>query len=100
EVVKVLAASAAAPPKADDVRIVHLDALRDWAAGLGADLVVTTLKDLVKVRADRSGRLPLLALEIALAPLPGGDLSAFDALLEPLVGRASPRAATAGAHQP
>lgn len=78
-----------------------LDALRDWAAGLGADLVVTTLKDLVKVRADRSGRLPLLALEIALEPLPGGDLSAFDALLEPLVDRASPpRAATAGAHQP
>jgi tetraacyldisaccharide 4'-kinase len=69
-----------------------LDAIRDWAAGLRADLVVTTLKDLVKVRADRLGDAPLFALEIALEILPGGDSSAsLETLLEPVVARAAKR---------
>lgn len=43
-----------------------LQTLGDWATGLDADLVVTTLKDLVKVRAERLAAAPLFALEIAL----------------------------------
>lgn len=67
-----------------------LQALGDWAAGLRADLVVTTLKDLVKVRADRLGDIPLFALEIALEILPDGDSAAsleavLAAALEPAV---------------
>ena len=69
-----------------------LDAIRDWAAELHADLVVTTLKDLVKVRTDRLGDIPLFALEIALEILPGGDSSAtLETLLEPVVARAAGR---------
>jgi tetraacyldisaccharide 4'-kinase len=62
-----------------------------WAESLGADLVVTTLKDLVKLPVDRLGDIPLCALEIALELLSGGDELA--ALLEPLAGRAAGRAA-------
>lgn len=43
-----------------------LHTLGDWATSLHADLVVTTLKDLVKVRAERLAATPLFALEIAL----------------------------------
>ena len=69
-----------------------LDAIRDWAADLHADLVVTTLKDLVKVRTDRLGDIPLFALEIALEILPGGDSSAtLETLLEPVLARAAGR---------
>jgi tetraacyldisaccharide 4'-kinase len=67
-----------------------LHALHDWAAGLHADLVVTTLKDLVKLRVDRLGDIPLFALEIALEILPGGDSSAS---LETLLGSVVARAA-------
>jgi tetraacyldisaccharide 4'-kinase len=71
-----------------------LRSLSDWAAGLHADLVVTTLKDLVKVRADRLGDIPLYALEITLEILPGGDSAdSLDTLLEPLVARAMGRTA-------
>jgi hypothetical protein len=53
---------------------------------------VTTLKDLVKVRTERLGDIPLFALEIALEILPGGDSSAsLDTLLEPVVTRAAGR---------
>jgi tetraacyldisaccharide 4'-kinase len=69
-----------------------LAAIRDWATDLRADLVVTTLKDLVKVRTERLGDIPLFALEIALEILPGGDSSAsLDTLLEPVVARAAGR---------
>ena len=69
-----------------------LDAMRDWAAKLHADLVVTTLKDLVKVRTDRLGDITLFALEIALEILPGGDSSAsLETLLDPLVARTAGR---------
>ena len=69
-----------------------LDAICDWATDLHADLVMTTLKDLVKVRTDRLGTLPLFALEIALEILPSGDSSAsLETLLEPVVARAAGR---------
>ena len=69
-----------------------LAAIHDWATELRADLVVTTLKDLVKVRTERRGDIPLFALEIALEILPGGDSSAsLDTLLEPVVTRAAGR---------
>lgn len=41
-------------------------ALASRAATARAELVVTTLKDLVKVRAETLGRIPLAALEIAI----------------------------------
>jgi tetraacyldisaccharide 4'-kinase len=69
-----------------------LDAIRDWAAGLRAELVVTTLKDLVKVRRDRLGEAPLFALEIALEILPSGDSPAsLETLLKPVLTRAIER---------
>jgi tetraacyldisaccharide 4'-kinase len=76
-------------PDHHDYAAGDLAAIRDWATELRADLVVTTLKDLVKVRADRLGDIPLFALEIALEILPGGDSSAsLETLLEPVVPRA------------
>ena len=69
-----------------------LAAIQAWASGLRADLVVTTLKDLVKVRAERLGDIPLFALEIALELLPGDESSAsLDRLLESVVARAAER---------
>jgi len=70
-----------------------LQALGDWATGLRADLVITTLKDLVKVRAAHLGDVPLFALEIALELLPDDDAAAslaalLTAALEPSVLRA------------
>lgn len=38
-----------------------------------ADVAVTTLKDLVKLDSDSLGAVPLAAVEIAMAPLCGGD---------------------------
>ena len=65
-----------------------LQALADWAADLHADLVVTTLKDLVKVRANRLGDRPLYALEIALEILPDGDSAAnLDGVLSAVLKR-------------
>jgi tetraacyldisaccharide 4'-kinase len=39
----------------------------------GCDLIVTTLKDLVKLRSDELAGLPVVALEIALEMISGGD---------------------------
>jgi len=64
-----------------------LQALGDWATGLRADLVITTLKDLVKVRADRLGDVPLFALEISLELLPDDTAAAsLEALLTAALG--------------
>lgn len=49
-----------------------LRGLEEWVHRLGADLVVTTLKDLVKARVDKIGPAPLVALEIAIEILRGG----------------------------
>jgi tetraacyldisaccharide 4'-kinase len=55
------------PYSAGDLR-----ALDERRRRLGADLVVTTLKDLVKARVDRIGDAPLFAVEIAIEMLSGG----------------------------
>jgi len=51
----------------------------------GVDMVVTTLKDLVKIARPTLGGVPLVALEIALAPLVGSDdvVAAIDAVVPP-----------------
>jgi tetraacyldisaccharide 4'-kinase len=65
---------------ADDVA-----ALAARATEACADLVITTLKDLVKVRRDELGGLPLAALEIALLVRTGED--ALAALVRRAAGR-------------
>lgn len=57
-----------------------LDALAAWARDHRAELVVTTLKDLVRIRRDRLDDLPLVALEVALEPL--GDAAPLAAAIE------------------
>ena len=62
-----------------------------WANGLRADMVITTLKDLVKVRSQNLGTIPLFAVEIAIDMLTGeADL---ESLLAPMLtrARANPR---------
>jgi tetraacyldisaccharide 4'-kinase len=54
---------------ADDVR-----SLERWAAEVGADFVLTTQKDLVKLRAGLLGPVPLRALRIGLELTAGGDI--------------------------
>ncbi|MGC8638909.1 MAG: tetraacyldisaccharide 4'-kinase [Isosphaeraceae bacterium] len=58
-------------------------ALASWAAGLGANLALTTQKDLVKLRAAPLGPVPLRGLRIGLEITDG--LPALEGLLEPLV---------------
>ena len=65
-----------------------LDELDRWAGGLRATLVVTTLKDLVKIDRERLGGVPLVALEIALDVMTGGDA------LEAAIVRATDRIVT------
>jgi tetraacyldisaccharide 4'-kinase len=48
--------------------------LERWAALLGANLVLTTQKDLVKLRAGLLGPAPLRALRIGLEVTAGGDV--------------------------
>ena len=62
-----------------------LSALAASARAAGADLAVTTLKDLVKVRSDTLGDTPLAAIEIAIEITSGG--AALEALLAPIIGR-------------
>jgi tetraacyldisaccharide 4'-kinase len=58
-------------------------ALSDWARSRGADLVLTTQKDLVKLRTSKLGAIPLRALRIGLEIMEG--LDALERILEPLV---------------
>ena len=74
------------PYAADDLRL-----LDGWARDLRADLVLTTLKDLVKVRAERIGDAPVLAVEIAMELVAGGD--ALAPLLARIAGGAAGGAA-------
>jgi tetraacyldisaccharide 4'-kinase len=48
--------------------------LERWAGELGANLVLTTQKDLVKLRARSLGPAPLRALRIGLDVTAGGDV--------------------------
>jgi tetraacyldisaccharide 4'-kinase len=58
-------------------------ALADWARSREADLVLTTQKDLVKLRTSKLGAIPLRALRIGLEIMEG--LDALEKLLEPPV---------------
>ena len=44
-------------------------AIAAWAGDLGVERIVTTLKDLVKIRRDELEGIPLVALEVAIEPL-------------------------------
>jgi len=74
------------PYSADD-----LHRLDGWARELRADLVLTTLKDLVKARVERIGGAPLLAVEIAMDVLAGSE--ALGRLLARVAGTAAEGAA-------
>lgn len=45
------------------------EGLATWAASLGVERILTTLKDLVKIRRDDLGGIPLAAVEVAIEPL-------------------------------
>ena len=61
--------------------------LQGWARDSGANLVLTTQKDSVKLRTLTLGPVPLRALRIGLEIMEG--LSALETVLEPTVpGRA------------
>ncbi|MGO9467072.1 MAG: tetraacyldisaccharide 4'-kinase [Isosphaeraceae bacterium] len=62
-------------------------ALERWADGLGADFVLTTQKDLVKLRASVLGLAPLRALRIGLEVTEGGAI--LDDVLTRLAGDSS-----------
>jgi tetraacyldisaccharide 4'-kinase len=62
-----------------------LDRLAGRIAASSAEVVVTTLKDLVKIRRAELGGIPLVAIEIAMHPLAGGDEVAH--LVESAVAR-------------
>lgn len=51
-----------------------VDSLVAWARQIGANLVLTTQKDLVKLRCARLGAVPLRALKIGLEILSGEDV--------------------------
>jgi tetraacyldisaccharide 4'-kinase len=51
-----------------------VDCLQRWARDVGANLVLTTQKDLVKLRASRLGPAPLRALRIGLEIIAGEDV--------------------------
>ncbi|SIO59381.1 lipid-A-disaccharide kinase [Singulisphaera sp. GP187] len=57
--------------------------LTTWVRGLKADLVLTTQKDLVKLRASNLGAVPLRALRIGLEIMSGQTV--LDEALEPFV---------------
>jgi tetraacyldisaccharide 4'-kinase len=59
--------------------------LARWSAGVGADLGLTTQKDLVKIRAATLGPVPLHALRIGLEVTAGA--STLDEALTPLLPR-------------
>lgn len=46
-----------------------LESLARWGEAAAAEQVLTTMKDLVKIRSDRLGTLPLAAVEVSLEPL-------------------------------
>lgn len=70
-----------------------LDRLAARMAAATAEVAVTTLKDLVKIRRTRLGDIPLVAVEIAMHPLAGGDDVAR--LVEAVAARAAtPRSPT------
>nr|WP_303652654.1 tetraacyldisaccharide 4'-kinase [Paludisphaera mucosa] len=71
------------PYSADDV-----DGLVRWAGATGAELVLTTQKDLVKLRLSNLGDAPLRALRIGLELL--GDARPLEGLLAGLIPESRP----------
>ncbi len=63
--------------------------LAGWANGVGSDLLLTTQKDFVKLRADSLGTVPLRALKIGLEVTEGRDVLE-EALSRLLAGRIRP----------
>jgi tetraacyldisaccharide 4'-kinase len=61
-------------PDHHDYVAEDVDSLAAWALGLGADLVLTTQKDFVKLRCARLGPARLWALKIGLEIVAGGDV--------------------------
>ncbi len=61
-------------PDHQDYTATVVDGLQRWAREVGADLVLTTQKDLVKLRAGRLGPSPLRALRIGLEIVAGEDV--------------------------
>ena len=59
--------------------------LTRWSREIGANFVLTTQKDLVKLRVSTLGALPLRALRIGLEITEGGE--ALEALLASLLNR-------------
>ena len=66
------------PYGADDVR-----SLTDWAGRMGANLALTTQKDLVKLRTATLGPVPLRAVRIGLEIMDG--LEVLERILEPFL---------------
>jgi tetraacyldisaccharide 4'-kinase len=62
------------------------ESLGAWARDLAADRLVTTLKDLVKVRADSLGGISLVALEITITILSGA--AELEAAVASVIARA------------
>jgi tetraacyldisaccharide 4'-kinase len=60
-----------------------VESLRVWASAANADFVLTTQKDLVKLRVSSLGHVPLRALRIGMEVIAGE--SALDEVLEPLL---------------
>ncbi|MGP0066369.1 MAG: tetraacyldisaccharide 4'-kinase [Isosphaeraceae bacterium] len=61
-------------PDHHDYSAADVDDLQRWARDVGANLVLTTQKDLVKLRAGTLGSSPLRALRIGLEILAGEDV--------------------------
>lgn len=75
------------PYSASDV-----DELGSWAARERATMLVTTLKDLVKIRRDDLGGTPVAAVEIAIEfPVGGDDLADLLASVVPTAATSSSR---------
>jgi tetraacyldisaccharide 4'-kinase len=55
-------------------RRADVESLIEWAGNSGADLVLTTQKDSVKLRLDALGAVPLRALRIGLEVLDGSEV--------------------------
>ncbi len=67
-----------------------LDSVAHWASGLGGTMLLTTLKDLVRIRDVRLGEIPLAAVEVALQPLgSASDLEHLVATVMPTEGSAT-----------
>jgi tetraacyldisaccharide 4'-kinase len=61
-------------PDHHDYDAADVESLADWARRLGANLVLTTQKDLVKLRCARLGQASLRAVKIGLEILAGDDV--------------------------